>query len=211
LIVQKGLGTITNSSLIAEGVTAASSVSAATGATASLLAAIGIGAQAVPVVGTIIGGVALLISALGIGNGCGGTCTEATQVVNQIEPLMQQNLSAAQAQASANGGCLTSAEVSAATANWQALWNEVLSNCGQIPAPGGTQCISDRQPGGKYDWTAYYLTPIQQIPVCAVAAPVSVESDISSIANTFGLNISGSELLFYGGVGLLGLFLLSEL
>lgn len=207
MIVQsrRSLGTVPPaSSLIATGVTAAGSISAATGATAGLLAAIGIGAQAVPIVGTIIGGVALAISALGIGNGCGETCTASTAVVNQIEPLMQQNLSAAQAQAASNGGCLTSAEVATATSTWQTLWNYVVGNCQKVGGAGGSQCIADRSPGGKYDWTAYYLTPIQQIPVCSTSSSV-----IDETASTIG--ISSSDLFLFGGLALLGLFLFEEI
>jgi hypothetical protein len=197
MIINNGLGATLppTSSLIATGVTAASSVAGATGVTASLLAAIGIGAQAVPIVGTIVGGIALAISALGLGNGCGPTCTESTTVVNNTEPYMQQNLAAAQAQAQANGGCLTSAEVATLEANWQQLWNYVLQSCGQIPAPGGTQCISDRSPGGKYDWTAYYLTPIKNIPVCPNSVGSNVDGGVSS----------NNMLLFMGGMALLGL------
>jgi hypothetical protein len=140
----------------------------ATGAqtTSAIYTAIETGANSIPVVGPIVASVARIIQAFGVGTGCGGTCTQATQIVNQIEPLMKQNLAAAQQQAQSNGGCLTSAEQQVAVQNFQTLWQQVLSGCGRIPAPGGTQCISDRQPGGKYDWTSYYLAPIQQIPVC---------------------------------------------
>lgn len=221
MIIQQNLGTLPpTSTLISTGVATAGVVSAATGATAGLLAAVGIGAQAVPIVGTIIGAVALAIGALGIGNGCGGTCTEATQVVNQAEPLLKQNLAAAQAQAVANGGCLTSAELSTAIANFNSVWSQVVANCQKIPAPGGTQCISDRSPGGKYDWTSYYLTPLNAIPVCSTASassvsnPVSntgnvvvdsVSNAVSSVATSIGIS---SEVLWLGAVGLAAFLLM---
>lgn len=139
---------------------------ATAGATSGAIAAI-IGASSIiPIIGPVVAGVTMLITALGVGNGCGGTCTQATQVANQVEPLMQQNLAAGQ-QAVQQNGCLTPQEQAQLEANFNSLWQQVVSNCGQIPAPGGTQCISDRQPGGKYDWTSYYLTPIKNMPVCS--------------------------------------------
>jgi hypothetical protein len=134
------------------------------------------GAMLIPVVGPFVAAAAAVANAFGLGKGCGVTCTQATQIVNQIEPVMRQNVAAAQQQATANGGCLLPAEVAVLTQNFQTLWQQVLSGCGQLPAPGGTQCIADRQPGGKYDWTAYYLTPIQQIPVCPTAPPPASDS-----------------------------------
>lgn len=158
-----GLGATTSSEIN----TGISTVGAgiAAGAEAGLLTTIGLTSAIVPIIGPVVAGVTLLIGMLGVGNGCGGTCTEATQVVNQVEPLMQQNLAAAQ-QAVQQTGCLTQQEQTQLIANFNSLWQQVVSNCGQIPAPGGTQCISDRKPGGKYDWTSYYLTPIKNMPMC---------------------------------------------
>jgi hypothetical protein len=208
MLISKGLGTLPPAStLIGTGLTATTGILSATGATAGILAAFGIGAQFVPIVGTIVGGIALVISALGLGNGCGKTCTESTTVVNNVEPYMQQNLDAANQQAEANGGCLTSAEVAVLTANWNQLWQYVVTNCGAIPAPGGTQCISDRQPGGKYDWTAYYLTPIQQIPVCLPTLASTASGLATNVGSAFGLN---SNLVLAGGAAL-GIWLLSEI
>lgn len=183
MIVGTGLGS--NSGLISTGVTT----------TGGILAAAIPAVAAVPFIGPIIAGVAVLIGVLGIGNGCGGTCTEATQVVNQAEPALKANLEAAQATVAANG-CLTEAEQQTLIANFNSVWNQVKQQCGQIPAPGGTQCISDRQSGGKYDWTGYYLTPIMDMPVCSS----------SSVA---GVSLGGISplLLIGGGVLLLGLFM----
>lgn len=213
MVIQRGLGTVPPAStLISTGITTAAGISAATGVTAGLLASIGIGAQAVPIVGTIIGGVALLIGALGVGNGCGATCTETTQIVNAIEPYMQQNVQAAQAQASANGGCLTADEQAVAIGNFQTLWSKVQSGCSQVGGQGGKQCLADRSPGGKYDWTSYYLTPIRNIPVCPSASATqvvasSVGTAAQSIASTLGTN--PSNILIYGGLAL-GILLLMD-
>jgi len=202
-----GLG-VSTSQEIGSGVTTAGAAVAA-GASAGLLTAVGITAAAVPIIGPIVAGVALLINAFGIGNGCGGTCTEATQVVNQIEPLMQQNLTAAQQTVQQNG-CLTSAELAQLESNFQSLWQQVLTGCGQIPAPGGTQCISDRQPGGKYDWTSYYLTPIQQMPVCAVPAASSSTAGSAVTGTTTIGGMTVSTPLLMGGALILAALLFSN-
>ena len=194
---------VTGSQIVNTGVQA-TGAGVAAAASAGLLTTLGITAAAVPIIGPIVAGVTLLVSALGLGNGCGGTCTQATQVVNQIEPLMQQNVTAAQQQAQSNGGCLTQAEADQLEANFQSLWSKVLSGCGAIPAPGGTQCISDRQPGGKYDWTSYYLTPIQQIPVCANTAGLTASSTVSNAVASL------PSWAVPVGLGLLALFLLSD-
>lgn len=134
------------------------------------------GAMFIPLVGPFVAAAAAIVNAFGVGGGCGPTCTQATQIVDQIEPLMRQNVAAAQQQATANGGCLLPAEMATVTQNFQILWQQVLNGCGQLPAPGGTQCIADRKPGGKYDWTAYYLAPLQAIPVCQVSPPPASSS-----------------------------------
>jgi hypothetical protein len=126
----------------------------------------------VPVIGPIIAGVASLIQAFNIGEGCGGTCKAATAIVNAIEPLLKQNLAAAQ-QTVMQNGCLTPAEQQQCLANFTQLWQAVVVGCSQIPAPGGTQCLADREPGGKTDWFSYYQAPLQQMPVCAAAPATS--------------------------------------
>lgn len=175
----------------------------------------------IPVVGPFVAAAAAIAQAFGLGAGCGATCTQSTQVVNQIEPLLKQNLAAAQQQATANGGCLVAAEIAVLTQNFQTLWQQVLQGCGQIPAPGGTQCVQDRQPGGKYDWTAAYLTPIQQIPVCPSSPPAATTQPngayyypASTPATTpaaAASTIAGYPSSYvYVGVGLLALFFLAR-
>lgn len=210
MIIQQSLGTLPPaSSLIATGITTGATISAATGATAGLLAAIGIGAQAVPIVGTIVGGIALVIGALGIGNGCGASCTNSTAVVNKVEPYLQQNLTAAQQQAQANGGCLQSAEVTTLVGNFNTLWQYVVTGCGQVGGPGGSQCVADRQSGGKIDWFKMYLAPINAFPVCAVTPASVVNQAGSEASNLFSsLGISNNMLLI-GAVGLAGIALVT--
>ncbi len=203
IVNRDGLGTtMPTSSLISSAVGVAGGTVAAVASTGALLA-IGIGAQAVPIIGTIVGGIALAVAALGIGNGCGETCTASTAVVNKIEPYLKQNVQAAGDQASANGGCLTSAEQQTLVANFNQLWQYVVDNCNQVGGPGGKQCVADRIRGGKWDWFVYYLDPIMAIPVCP--PPSVVQSAATSLANATGLKPSW---IMYGGIGLLALLLL---
>lgn len=191
-----GLGSVPTSTIISTGVTSAGTIAGASGGIAAALAAFGIGAQAVPIVGTIIGGVALAIAALGLGNGCGGTCVEATQIANASSQALALNLQAAQAQATANGGCLTQAEQDTAVQNIQNILASLEQQCSQIPAPGGTQCIADRKAGGRYDIIAQNVPSIMDIPVC------------SGTASLFsGSGISSTDLLI-GGLGLAALLFL---
>ena len=184
-----GLGTVAPiTSEINQGVTVAGAGVAAA-ASAGALTAIGISAAAVPFIGPIVAGITLAISALGIGQGCGATCTQATDIVNQAAPLLQQNLDAA-TQTVQQSGCLTTDEVQVLENNFNQVFNAAMQGCAQIPAPGGTQCVADRQPGGKYDWTSYYLTPIKNMPVCQ-GSDASVSGSIVGSSSGF----SGTTLL----------------
>jgi hypothetical protein len=163
--------------------------------TSEIYTGIETGAAFIPVVGPFIADAAAIAQSFGIGKGCGPTCTSSTQVVNQAEPIMKQNLAAAQAQAQANGGWLTPDEMASAVNNFNAIWAQVVKGCGQIPPPGGTQCISDRQPGGKYDWTSYYLQPIQAIPVNA--APSAAQLAVLAAGTAAPYDPTGSAAAYY--------------
>ena len=107
-----------------------------------------------------------------------------TNIVNQVEPLMRQNLAAWQ---SSSKSC---AEYQACVQTFQQLWNAVCQNCAQ-PQLGdpGHSCLDDRLPAGvtfgfntfnivgngKYDWFSYYLLPILNDPAavgCCLSAPM---------------------------------------
>jgi hypothetical protein len=123
------------------------------------------GLAVIPLVGPFMAAAASLISAFNIGGGCGGTCINATNVVNAIAPLMSENLQAAK-QTVAAYGCLTPAEAAQGIQNFNSLWSQMTQGCEQVGGTAGENCINDRSPGGKTDWWAYYLTPIQNMPVC---------------------------------------------
>lgn len=170
------------------------------------------GAMLVPVVGPFVAAAAAVANAFGIGKGCGPTCTQSTQIANAAQPVLEQNLAAAQQQAAANGGCLTPSEQAQLVQNFQTIWQQVVTGCGQIPAPGGTQCVADRQPGGKFDWTAAYLTPIENMPVCDAGTPAG-STTTSSTTTPATITIPGISTpvptsYVYLGIAALGLFLL---
>jgi len=120
--------------------------------------------------------------------------TYTTEVVNQVEAdVMQPNLAAWEALAPADK---TDTNQQAAEQNFDNGWNYVLQACGQ-PALGsaGTSCIADRQRGGKFDWFAAYLDPIQNDPQVAINDAAAASNPLSSIGSAVSsLLPSGSSL-----------------
>jgi hypothetical protein len=143
---RRGMGQ-TTSGLVSETAGGAATVG---GATAGLLVSAGV-IQAVPIAGQIIGA-ALIVTAViaSMFKGCGSSCILTTNEVNQVEPLLQQNLQE-----------YLAAPVSAATQtealnNFNQLWQGVVTYCQQPSmASAGKACISDRQQGS----CAYKTTP----------------------------------------------------
>lgn len=132
------------------------------------------GANWVPIVGPIVAGVAL---ALGIILARKGPEQKriTTEIVNELEPLLQQNLEGYFT------GPRTRASQEAALANFDAAWRYLTSAqaCGnpELGEPG-QRCITDRAPGGQWDWWAYYRDPIAQdtpAPDLALPSEWSVE------------------------------------
>lgn len=209
MIQQTGLGVSADAkttALVTTSFTTVASTGAAIAGTAGLttaLAAIGVGSWAVPLIGPIIGLLALGIGAL-LSDPNGPLKVATTAIVNQIEPYLKQNLAAAQQQASANGGCLTSGEQAAAIGVFNTLWQKVLDACSnpQYGDPGKV-CISDRQRGGKWDWFSYYYDPIMAIPVC----PDPVSSATKAVSNAVASLSTVNPLYLAGGAALLAWFL----
>ncbi len=80
-------------------------------------------------------------------SGCGQTCVAATTVVNQLEPLLQNNVDAYMA-----SPIHYYSMQQQALANFDSTWQRVVAGCSS-PALGaaGQRCISDRQVGAcKY-------------------------------------------------------------
>lgn len=133
------------------------------GATGAALTPIIFGAAAGPIgiaVGAVVSGVATLLGALGVGGGCGNSCVQATNIVNQAEQVLQQNLAAYKA-----------GQIDKATAlsNFVQVWNSVQQACSVIPGAAGQNCIGDRKDGACHykdssgacwNWFTGYYYPI---------------------------------------------------
>jgi len=111
-------------------------------------------AVAIPVIGAIVAGVTLALIAIFSRKGPKQKVA-TTEIVNKVEPLMQQNLAGYMA------GPRTRTSQAQAIENFKAGWQYVVDNC-NVPAMGnpGKECVSDRQRGGQWDWASYYLDPI---------------------------------------------------
>jgi hypothetical protein len=126
-----------------------------------------------------------------------------TDIVNQVEPYMKQNVAAWQASGK------TKSEQQAALANFNYLWQQVLNGCQGKYGSAGVNCIADRQRGGKWDWFSYYYDPIANDPN-VVNDPVSAVSSVTdsvaqTVSNIFSGGGSSSNLvpLMIAGLGLL--------
>lgn len=84
-------------------------------------------------------------------HGCGQTCIAATQIVNQVEPILAQNLSTYLA-APVHYASMQAAALN----NFDTAWAAVLQACSN-PAlqSAGKNCIADRQQGGCH----YHTSP----------------------------------------------------
>jgi hypothetical protein len=197
----RGLGVLTG------GAATAASI-AATGAS---LTGVLVGAlAAIPIAGPIAAAVAALgVELANLFSGCGQTCVEATNIANQAEPLLQQNLDQYLA-APVHYASLQAAALNNFTLTWNAL-QQACSNP-QLAA-AGQRCISDRQAGactwkaspggwsqdstGKWSYTGYgaagsgsacwnwfvgYHDPIANDPT-VVPDPSPVSSAVSSVGS----------------------------
>ena len=144
-------------------------------------------------------------------SGCGETCVEATQIANQCEPLLLQNL-----QTYMNAPVHYASLQAAALNNFQMTWAALQNACSQ-PAlqSAGAACISDRQagachyqtsPGGWqgttyvypgaqgsgstcWNWFVGYHDPIANDPT-VVPDPVAGSSAVSSVLSSVGISPS---------------------
>lgn len=115
----------------------------------------------------------------------GALKTYTTTIVNDLEPLLRAN---ANAYMSGPRTCADqAAALNAFDSAWQ--WLESTQACGnaQLETPG-QNCINDRAPGGKWDWTAMYRTPIANdtTPQCNVGADAAEQSAVTNILNKIG-------------------------
>lgn len=132
-------------------------------ATAGASAAVATGAIStawVPVIGPALAAVTIGLTAL-FNRKSGRQKVAATEIVDQLEPFMRQNLAAYRE------GPRTRADQAQALKNFDDAfaWLQSAEACGNKElADAGKRCISERSPGGKWDWHAYYRDPIANDP-----------------------------------------------
>ena len=147
-----------------------------------------VAAAPIPVAGPFIAAAGALVGTIAnLFKGCGATCQQTTNIANQVESAAQQIMSQYWA-----SPVRTTSMQSAAVASLQQLYQYLIQSCNSIGGQGGKQCVADRQPGGKYDFQAQQIAPIQNdsavVPDTSVAA--------SSSSNTGGTSPLTSGTLF---------------
>jgi len=172
----------------------------------ALMSMLGISAAAGPV-GIAVAGVvaagAAIASALGVGSGCGQSCIQATNVVNQAEPVLKQNLDAYES---------GQIDQDTAQSNYAQVWTAVQQACGGIPGAAGQDCISDRAEGSCkwkqtasptypgepalgdcWNWYEAYYNPLT-LPALVPMQSSSVGGTVSSLVG----DVTSSPLLLVG-------------
>lgn len=120
--------------------------------------------------------------------GCGATCQQTTDIANKVATAAGQITS----QYWANSTRTVSMQQGAIAA-LQELYSYLIQNCQAVGGQGGSQCVADRQPGGKYDFQAQQIAPIQND---AAVVPDPVASSIASGASSLLSSIAPSGTVF---------------
>ena len=121
-------------------------------------------------VSSAIQGITQLISAVeGLFSGCGQTCTAATQIVNQVEPYLQENN-----RIYFSNPRRTTCDQQRAITTFNSIWQIVTSKCGN-PALGtaGQNCVNERGPNAV-NCTWGKTTENEYPPYASVPYPVGV-------------------------------------
>ena len=170
----------------------------------SVASALGISAGlAVPLIGGAIAGVTIAIQELIANSGCGQTCIVASNIANQAEPLLKQNLDAFEA------GQISKTE---ALNNFDSLWSAyVQAESNTSLGNAGKTGISDRQ-AGSCKWKAtsqpYPLSPA--VGACwnwfnGYRDPIANAPD-ATVSDSISSLFSGSEIWWLvGAVVLIGI------
>jgi uncharacterized membrane protein YphA (DoxX/SURF4 family) len=116
---------------------------AATGASTTVGILVALGTIAGPIGAVAAGLIAVGQLLVGVFKGCGQTCVDASNIANQVEQALQQNLSEYM-----SAPVHTESLQAAALNNFQTAWNALTQACGN-PAlqSAGQNCISERQQG----------------------------------------------------------------
>jgi hypothetical protein len=190
-MIRNRLGDATLTDLSTGAKVATSALSLTTAASSAGLITLGATATAaIPIAGAVIGVGVLIYSFLHNSVGLQQDA-DTTAEVNKAAVLMQQNLDAW------NASTKSYSTQTAAEANFDSLWSQVLVFCGN-PAEGspGQRCISERQRGGKYDFFSYYRDPIANDPDAGApdrAAAAAAAAASASVASTAAQIASGSS------------------
>lgn len=169
----------------------AGGVAAGLATTAGILAAIPGGQIPAAFLGAaaaIVGPIASLFK------GCGVTCQQTTDIANKVATAAGQITSQYWAQP-----VRTVSMQQGAIAALQELYTYLIQNCQAVGGQGGSQCIADRQPGGKWDFQAQQIAPIQNDTkvVPDPVAPSVTSNLLSSLApsgTVFGVPVSSLVL-----------------
>jgi hypothetical protein len=191
------IGTAAGGAIAAAG----TALSASGGALATEL---GISAAFGPIglaVGGIVAAAAAIAGIIGVGSGCGPTCVQATNIVNQAEPVLLANLQAYQA------GTISQAT---AISNYNQVWQSVLTACAAIPGTAGQNCVGDRQEGACHyqsngqcwNWYVGYYLPLLQVTASTNTSTTSVTSAVSSL--------STNDWMIGGALAVIGLIMVMK-
>ena len=162
-----------------------------------------------PVVGLVVAAAAIA-KALGVGEGCGATCIQATNIVNQAEPTFRENLLEYET------GVI---DQPIAQSNWNQMWGAIQQACGGIPGAAGQHCVSDRQAGACtwkntgpaiypglpalgacWNWDNAYHAPLL-LPALVPYGGSGVSGSVSSVVSDLTSNpmlLVGAGLLVFG-------------
>jgi hypothetical protein len=196
---------------------------------AALLGANPIGA-AVGIAGGLLQ-IGNLIDNMITNSGCGATCIQATNVVNQAEPLLVKNLqtylaapvhyASAQAQALANFDSVWGAVEAAcaspalAMAGAHCISDRITGACAYKTSPGGWSGNTYTAPGANgsgstcWNWFVGYRDPIANDPTVVPDPPAELlSSTLSSLTSGNVAGIPTIDLLIGGGALLLAWLLL---
>lgn len=166
---------------------------------ASIAGIVGATMFGVPIVGPILGGLALLAGFLFKPD---LKKIATTHVVDQAEILMKQNLS----QWNSLSPSQKTPEIQAQALDaFNQIWNAVTSNCSSPDyGSAGVNCVNDRKRGGKWDWFSYYYDPIANDPQIIINSQSQNSSIVSGASNIISsiIDNSGFSLPLLIGLGL---------
>jgi hypothetical protein len=199
-----GFGAISTQQAVSVGTQAGGAVAEATLAP-TVAATLGITATAaIPIIGAAVAAIGFGIEAI-LNSGCGQSCVITSDWANQAEAQLKQNYAAYFAIPTPRPQSVQQAAV----ANFDTVWNYLVSQCRQVAGAAGTNCIADRQAGACkwknadgscFNWFQAYRDPIANDPNVVpdaqlIAANSSSNSTGSSVGSSSTTGSSGTSSL----------------